>query len=938
MPRLLVALLMLVALPWTTAVAEPRPFAHEQSDLKPDPAITWGKLPNGLRYVVWPLAGHDQVSLRLLVEAGSGIEEPDQRGLAHFLEHMLFKGTQNLPQADLAAYLQRLGLRFGADANASTGADSTIYKLDLPRAEPELIDRGLVVLREFADRALLSPEQIEPERGVIAAERRLRDTAGYRQWIAASGLLFGDDWPARIAPIGDPAVIARVNHDDFERFYRRWYRPDHMVVIVTGKVDAPAITAEITTLFGDLKGIDTPLPETTPPTTRPAGLQVRHLPEQDTNVSVELLTARNFDPGPDSAAVRAERMPLALAHRIISQRLGERARAEGGKYDVGGVSFTDSYRSVRTGGIALSTDPSSWRLALAAADQELRRALAHGFTAVEIDEARDAELKAMAQRIAAAADRRPAGIADRLVSAVRYDSVPTALADDQQRLEAVLARIDNASLMAALHGFWDGDDRRIMITGPLGVPDDQADAAMRAAWADTQAVAVAAPAEAALPPFAYRDFGPPGRIVARSAPAPAVTEARFANGLRTIIMQTDGKSGRLRVALQLARDPARRDTDPEMVGPMAGSMLVYGGLEAHPFDALRRYLQRYDVGFGVSALDSELRFSSQPAPDDLGFALDLTAAYLTAPAFRPQGFELTRTDLDRTYRAMAGSADLTLGYRLPRHFYDNAPGIGLPPETVFDAARPEPIVAWLKGILKSAPATLVIVGKIEPDVALAEVARTLGALPDRPAASDKLPATVTLAVAAPGREPPLTFRAADQRGYAALAWPAATGAERDAQALRRQQILAEVFRLRLREALRSEDGASYSPGVRSTVRRDIVPAQITAVVDCRPNQVETVIDRTRGVAASFAITPIAEDEFTRALEPLVAAAAKAQTEDSDRFSVLTTYPDPAYATARLADWTASLRRVTREEVQALAVEALKPDLARVYTILPETTN
>lgn len=937
MPRLLFALLLLVALPFT-AVAEPRPFAHEQSDLKPDPAIKWGRLPNGLRYVIWPLTGHDQVSLRLLVEAGSGIEEPDQRGLAHFLEHMLFKGTQNLPQADLAAYLQRLGLRFGADANASTGADSTIYKLDLPRAEPELIDKGLVVLREFADRALLSADQIEPERGVIAAERRLRDTAGYRQWIAASGLLFGDDWPVRIAPIGDPEVIAKAQHADFERFYRRWYRPDHLVVVVAGKVDPQAITAEITRLFGDMKAVDTSLPETAPPTAVPGKLQVRHLPEQDTNVSVELMTVRNFDPGPDSQASRAARMPLALAHRIIGQRLGERARAEGGKYDVGGVSFSDSYRSVRSGEIALSTDPSSWRLALAAADQELRRALAHGFTAVEIDEARDAERKSMAQRIAAAADRRPAGTADRLVGAVRYDSVPTALADDQVRLEAGLARIDNAALMAALHEFWDGDDRRIMLAGPLGVPDAQADAAIRAAWAETQAVPVAAPSEAALPPFAYRDFGPVGQIVTRANPAPDITDARFANGLRAIVMKTDGKSGRLRLALQLARDPAHRLSDPEMVGPMAGSVLVYGGLDAHPFDTLRRYLQRYDLGFGASALDSELRFSAQPAPEDLGFALDLTAAYLTAPAYRPQGFELARTDLDRSYRAMAGSADMTLGYKMPRHFYDNAPGIGLPPETVFEAAKPEPIVGWLKAMVKDAPATLVIVGKIEPDVALTEIARTLGALPARQAASDKLPDPVTLAVAKPGREPPLTFRAADQRGYAALAWPAVTGAERDAQALRRQQVLAEVFRLRLREALRSEDGASYSPGVRSTVRRDIVPAQITAVVDCRPAQVETVIERTRGVAASFATQPIAEDEFARALEPLVAAAAKSQTEDSDRFSLLTTYPDPAYAMARLADWTASFRRITREEVQALAAEVLKPDQARVYTILPETTN
>ena len=143
-------------------------WPHETGDLPPDPAVTFGRLENGMRYVLMPNnTPRDRVSLRLLIDAGSLMESEDQRGLAHFLEHMAFKGTHNMPAGDLVQYLERLGMAFGADTNARTSFDSTVYQLELPSNDPQLLERSLFVLRETADRLLIPQAELERERGVI---------------------------------------------------------------------------------------------------------------------------------------------------------------------------------------------------------------------------------------------------------------------------------------------------------------------------------------------------------------------------------------------------------------------------------------------------------------------------------------------------------------------------------------------------------------------------------------------------------------------------------------------------------------------------------------------------------------------------------------------------------------------------------------------------
>src|SRR6185369_10245410 len=188
-----------LALAQDTALTQPMPV---------DPAITMGKFPNGLRYYI--LANkkpEKRAELRLVVKAGSTLEEDDQRGLAHFVEHMAFNGTKNFPKHDLVAFIESLGMRFGADANAYTSFDETVYMLAVPTDKPEAMDRAFQVLEDWAHNVSFEPAEIEKERGVVLEEWRSGRGAGRRNSEKLFPIMFKGSRYATRLPIGTPEII-----------------------------------------------------------------------------------------------------------------------------------------------------------------------------------------------------------------------------------------------------------------------------------------------------------------------------------------------------------------------------------------------------------------------------------------------------------------------------------------------------------------------------------------------------------------------------------------------------------------------------------------------------------------------------------------------------------------------------------------------------------
>jgi zinc protease len=246
-----------------TSAASVASYAASQS-MPTDPDALIGTLPNGLRYYIRANAkpAH-RAELRLVVKAGSVLEDDDQQGLAHFVEHMEFEGTRHFPKQGLVDFLSSLGLGIGPDANAATSYDDTQYILRIPTDRPDVLDRALLVLEDWAQGATFDQSGIDRERGIVLAEWRLHLDADERTQDKVLQAQFAGSRYADRPPIGKPEVIQSAQREQLLRFYHDWYRPDLMAVIVVGDVDRDAVAEMITKHFSSLSA---PSPERRRPT------------------------------------------------------------------------------------------------------------------------------------------------------------------------------------------------------------------------------------------------------------------------------------------------------------------------------------------------------------------------------------------------------------------------------------------------------------------------------------------------------------------------------------------------------------------------------------------------------------------------------------------------------------------------------------------------
>ena len=260
------ACLTLIALftaSWTVAQQQPSAVPAATLGLNQpipvEPSITVGSLPNGLKYYVrankQPL---NRAELRLVVKAGSVLEDDDQQGLAHFVEHMAFNGTKNFPGEELIKFLQSTGMRFGADVNASTGFDETTYMLTVATDKPDILEKSFQVLEDWAHNVTFEPAEVEKERGVIVEEWRLRRGAGARTTDKLFPLILEGSRYADRIPIGKTEVIQNFKIDRLKQFYTDWYRPDLMAVVAVGDFDKNAIESMIKSHFGAIPAASNP--------------------------------------------------------------------------------------------------------------------------------------------------------------------------------------------------------------------------------------------------------------------------------------------------------------------------------------------------------------------------------------------------------------------------------------------------------------------------------------------------------------------------------------------------------------------------------------------------------------------------------------------------------------------------------------------------------
>ena len=606
-------------------------------DVLPDPAVRYGTLANGMKYAILRnQTPQGSAAVRMRFDFGSIAEGENERGLAHFIEHMAFNGSQNVPEGDMTKMLERLGLAFGADTNASTGFDATTYQLDLPRTDDELVDTALMLMRETAGNLTIAPEAVNRERGVVLSEMRTRDSFQLRRIVdyfdfVAPETPFGDR-----LPIGTAEVLESADAATIRALYHRYYRPEKATLVLVGDFDPDAIEAKIKARFGDWQGVGpagADLDDGTIDVARPAAADSFVDPDVPYIVSID-----RFQPyveRPDTVAESRRALLESLGNAMLNRRFEKLANAPGSPILGGGVSTSAFFEAARSASVSVTAKEGEWQQALAVGENELRRALEFGFAPGELAE-QLANIQLAVDTAADQADtRRSAALAASILATLNDRAIFSTPAFQQRLFATLKPTLTLDAVEAAFRARWAGSPPLVHVS--TKTPIAGGDAAVLAAFDAAARAALTAPVTATATAFAYDDFGAAGAVAADATIADlGIRTVTFANNVRLNLKKTDFEQGKLRYAVRLGSGELQLPADEPGLAIFMNTMFANAGLGRHSYDDLVALLAGRNVSPGLTVSDDGFGASGTTTMADLPLQLKVTAAYLTDPGYRAE--------------------------------------------------------------------------------------------------------------------------------------------------------------------------------------------------------------------------------------------------------------------------------------------------------------
>lgn len=710
-------------------------WAHEVSDLPVHPGVVYGQLDNGMRYALMQNdTPSNQAVLRMQIAVGSLYEEEDQRGIAHFIEHMAFNGTTNVPEGEMIKILERRGLAFGADTNASTGYDYTTYMLNLPETDEDTIDTSLFIMRETASEILFGPGAIERERGVVQSEKRTRQSPNsdareaYGKFIIPHALTNMRD------PIGTDEVLVNAKRDRFVDLYEKYYTPKRTIIVMVGDFDVAAVEQKIRARFSDWQNPTNPGADPDRGYIEERGLIAGTFQHKDIGTSISMGIMRSPTTVQDSRTKRKRELPHWIASSIVNQRLGMRSREKDAPFYGGRVSFSIGDATgtslADSASARVSSPPEKWREALGVIEQEVRRALQYGFTQAEVTEQIVNMRSGAENTLRQEGTVRSGSYAGGILGSYNAEGVYTQAEFNLELFNAGVATITPETVLAAFQEQWQGGEPRLFLATSEKVTEEELIAVYKA----SQATPVSPPKQVEEVEFAYTGFGPTGKVVWRDEVEDfGITRVRFDNNVMVNIKQTAWEKSRVRVSLRLSGGNFAKADGLNGLESVLSSTFISGGLEAHDIDALRRIMVGRNVGLGFGAGAENFGFSGSTIPKDFLLQLQLWAAYLQHPAWRPEGLDRMHASLARRYETKDSSVRSVSGWKLPSLLHSGDPRWDRPREEELRALTIDQARAWVEEPFANGAIEIAVVGDIDPEVALAAIAKTFGALPKREA-------------------------------------------------------------------------------------------------------------------------------------------------------------------------------------------------------------
>ncbi len=711
--------------------------AHSNVNQIPvDERVVKGKLSNGLSYYVQKNnKPENRAELRLVVKTGSIMEDPDQLGLAHFVEHMAFNGTKNFAKNELVNYLESVGTRFGPDLNAYTSFDETVYMLQVRTDSTELFDKGMLILRDWASDISFDHEEIDKERGVVISEWRSRLSPDQRmQQVYFPVMYHGSRYADRL-PIGEPDIIQNATYETIKRFYKDWYRPDLMSVVVVGDIDIPTVERKISELFGALA------PAT--PQARPrVEYSVPSHPE--TLVSIVGDKEASFTQiqliykHPKLTKTKLNDYRDGLVHNLYNEMLGARLSEltksadppfvfafSGYNADVGDI---DSYSS-----FAMVPEGKSLT-ALETLLTENKRVMLHGFTSGELIRAKKIIMERIETNYKEADKTESARLAMRYV----YNFLEqTPIPSPKQTLELYETYMPTIGIeeINMLAKQWIRDENNVVvITGPLkeSIPLPTEGQVRNTLSAINQAVIDPYEDELIETPFFNHQLTAQAIVKEESFASTGIDYLELSNGVGVYLKKTDFKNDEvLFTGMSPGGSSLYNDEDYDNVSN-AASIISESGLG--DFDqvqlsklfagkkvSLRPYIGGLSEGFNGSA-----------SPDDIELLFQMLYKYFHEPRVDNKAFESYKAKQKGIYKNLMSNPNFFFSDFVSKTVYQNHMRVGFPDPNGLDRIDFDRAVEiFRERFSDAADFKFTIVGAFDREVLLPLIQKYLGNLPSK---------------------------------------------------------------------------------------------------------------------------------------------------------------------------------------------------------------
>jgi zinc protease len=807
--RVRLSVLLLVCVAGAAVAAQQAPALSQP--LPTDPDVITGQFDNGLTYFIRRnTLPAGRAELRLVVDVGSIVEDPDQLGLAHFVEHMAFNGTKNFPKLETVQFLESLGMRFGPSINAFTSFDETVYMLQVPTEKPEVLAKAMLVLEDWAHNVSFDPDEIDKERGVIIEEWRLRRGAGQRMMDQQLPTLLKGSLYADRMPIGTIENLQTFKHESLTRFYKDWYRPDLMTVIAVGDFDPKAVQQLITTHFAAIAPVANPRPRpvvAVPP--QPGTLYAVVSDEEATNTQVSVYGKMALREQDTVGAYRRSIVERMFAG-MLNARFSELAQKPDAPFMAAGAGRGLFVKSAEASMLNALVKDDGIERGLTALYAEAERVAKFGFTPTEFERQKTNLLRSLEQALAEKDKRQSAAFADEYVRAVTQAEPIPGLDYEVQLTRQLVPAITLAEVNSLAAEWVPEGNRVVMVSAPkkegLTLPTDEA---LGAAIEAASALALTAYVDSVSGTTLMETMPKPGTVTREVARGWGVTEWHLSNGARVVIKPTDFKQDEIAIrgfspgGYSLAPDDDFRSQET------AAQLINLGGLGSYSQLELGKVMTGKVASASAFINETEEGVAGGGSTKDMEALFQLLHMRFTAPRADEQLFGVIMSQTKAMMANQDAQPEFVYNKTLQETMFQGHVRRMVPTAAQMDEISLEKALAFYKDRFADAgDFTFVIVGTVEPAVLKPLVEQYLASLPSTGRKETFRDLNITRPKGVVER---VVEKGIEPKSQTNLTFHGPITYNREQRIILR--AMGDVLQTRLREALREELGGTYSVGV-----------------------------------------------------------------------------------------------------------------------------